>query len=122
MCIRPLLDEETAERQQRGLQVGMEMHAAPPGGVHPGIDAATMGMAFPSALLEQYPALATVNWSVLPMPGEDDEGYEDVPSGRSSFDAGRETYEDGGLGSHRNSYDGSGWGSDTGPELGYMQR
>ena len=36
----------------------------------------------PAALLAQYPALATLNWSELPI---EDDGYDAGPSGRSSF-------------------------------------
>ena len=130
VCIRPLLDEETAERAQRGLVhgAGMEMHAKPPpGGMAPGIDAVTMGMAFPSALLEQYPALAGVNWSQMSGQGEEEyddlsaHEFEDAESAGSRLGSHRNSYDGSAMGSQRNSYDGSGWGSDTG-ELGYAQR
>lgn len=126
MCIRPLLDEETAERAQRGFHdQGLEIHAQPPpGGMVPGIDAVTMGMAFPSALLEQYPALAGMNWSQVGVQGEEEyddasaQEFDEGGSGGSALGSHRNSYDGSAFGSHRNSYDGSGWGSDTG-EIGY---
>ena len=92
------------------------------------LDSVHGGMVFPSALLEQYPALANMEWGSLP-PDADELGDGGDASNRSSFDAasGGE-WDDGSvsggsaLGSHRNSFDGSrgdwsgneDWGSDTG--------
>lgn len=145
VCIRPLLDEEMAERerQQRddgggggggggGMLLGGQM--PPPlagvgssgGGMDPSAAAVMGGFGgvpiFPSALLEQYPALANVDWSA-PAPAE--EGVPSGGSGRSSFDASAGEWESGG--SNRNSYDGSadwasggegGWTSDGGGVAG----
>lgn len=82
------------------------------------------GMVLPTALLEQYPALATMNWDA----GGGGGGLSGAEgSGRSSFDASAEEYDEdddwdeqggmSGAGSHRSSFDGgerSGWGSDSG--------
>lgn len=59
------------------------------------------GMSFglPQALLQQYPALAGIQWDSLPpVNSNDDLGEDDAISGRSSFDAssGGEMFEDGG--------------------------
>ncbi|KAI5784728.1 hypothetical protein EDC01DRAFT_207634 [Geopyxis carbonaria] len=105
VCIRPLLEEETAERQRNQMEM---MDSGPV------MDPAAM-VYFPTALLEQYPALATLNDL---NGGGDDGGYEDHASGRSSFDASGGEYDDGNvsggsaMNSHRSSYDGSGWVSD----------
>jgi transcription factor CRZ1 len=85
-----------------GFQPGM---MAPPPGYEaypPGMSGAEMGVpppppgsyALPAALLQQYPALAGIQWDQLPAgPPDDMEG--DI-SGRSSFDAssGGEYYDD----------------------------
>lgn len=139
VCIRPLLDEETAERQrnsqmhQQGQMLDPSMsqipHAPPDptaaalGAAAGGLDTSSMGMAFPSALLEQYPALANMEWGAM-----GDGGGDDIDGSRSDFDNSANEWEEGslsgggsGLGSHRNSYDGSqghwsgdGWASDDG--------
>jgi hypothetical protein len=88
-----------------------------------------MGMTFPSALLEQYPALANMEWGAMDNTGGDDlEGLSGDGS-RSDFDHSAGEWDEGslsgggsGIGSHRNSYDGSqggwsgndGWASDDG--------
>jgi hypothetical protein len=114
VCIRPLLDEETAERQRAQMEqqqagIGMSMGHVP-GGME-------MGIAFPSALLEQYPALATIGWGNMPDTGGD---YDD---GDPGFDASGNEYDDGGsvsggsaMGGHQERWVGAddGWHSDTG--------
>ena len=127
ICIRPLLDEEHAERsraqaEQHAAQVVM-MHNLPhhqplpyPGGGI--VVGGPGGMVLPTALLEQYPALATMDWDAGG--GGGISGAEG--SGRSSFDASGEDlddedWEETGEGSHRSSFDGGergGWGSDPG--------
>jgi hypothetical protein len=65
----------------------------------------------PAALLAQYPALATLSWSEMP---QGDNGLDDDPSGRSSFDAsGSEFYEEDGDGGYLS--------SGPGPQHGYSQ-
>lgn len=123
VCIRPLLDEETAERQR------MQMQSVPSQGM--GMDTTDVGgIAFPTALLEQYPALATIGWNTMTDTGGD---YDD---GDGGFDASGNEYDDGGsvsggsaMGSNRNSYDGGGWAqvedqgwnSDTGDGTHFRQ-
>ncbi|KAI5857265.1 hypothetical protein BZA05DRAFT_348511 [Tricharina praecox] len=125
VCIRPLLDEETAERQRMQMQQGVmglmgHVSSAPDGSM---MDTAAMNISFPVALLEQYPDLATMSWGVDGGAGADE--YDND----NGLDASGGEYEDGGsvsggiaMSSHRNSYDGSrapvwgddGWHSDTG--------
>ena len=95
VCIKPLLDEEAQERQRNWLeqqqaqqqpdpnQVGMLQPGAMPG------QQTRMAAFLPAAILQQYPALAGMNFEG---PG----AAEDDLSGRSSFDAssGGEYYED----------------------------
>jgi hypothetical protein len=110
-CIKPLLDEERLERQraweeqqianmaaQMGSQQHMQVQQPPPLlSIDPNtgfpIDAQG-NYALPAAILQQYPALATLRWSDLPqgdVSGMEDEG------GRGSFDAsGSEYYDEGG--------------------------
>ena len=105
VCIKPLLDEEAAERQklyleeqqQQQLAAGMVGQGGVPGGVPGGMpmmpaQVDMMGNFFPAALLQQYPALAGIDWNSLPQGPPPEEDY----SGRSSFDAssGGEYYED----------------------------
>lgn len=91
MCIQPLLEEETQERQmmqQQELTQTQQMQTH---------------QMLPNALLVQYPDLAGVNWSAL----QEGEGE----SGRSSFDAsGGEWEGDGG-------WEEGGWTSDTGVDV-----
>lgn len=119
--------------------MGSMSHAGAQGGVSmgPPMDPPS-GMMFPSALIEQYPALANMEWGTL-QPGETDmDDMADTGSGmddgnRSSFDNSGGEWEDGSvsggsaMGSHRNSYDGSRgdwsggedqWASDTGDVYG----
>ncbi|SPN97150.1 related to calcineurin responsive zinc-finger protein [Cephalotrichum gorgonifer] len=95
ICIKPLLDEETLERQrlwqeqrmQQNMTHNMPMVADPNAG-YPGDPSG--GYALPAALLAQYPALAQVNWAANDANGTN---LDDELSGRSSFDA--SDYDDG---------------------------
>ncbi|TKA83043.1 hypothetical protein B0A55_00857 [Friedmanniomyces simplex] len=88
VCIKPLLDEEAAERQrawmeeQQQAQVAAGLVAPQPLLQQPQMD--VLGNFLPAALLQQYPALAGIDWNAMPQgPPPDEEAY----SGRSSFDA-----------------------------------
>ncbi|OJD36042.1 c2h2 type zinc finger domain-containing protein [Diplodia corticola] len=134
VCIRPLLEEEAAEKgwevpamsspsqqqqsshsmdqldplgaQPQGLSMMMPQHPQgsqfnpfvqqqQPAGFNSGMGG---GMAFglPQALLQQYPALAGIQWESLPASSNDDLVEDDAISGRSSFDAssGGEMFDD----------------------------
>lgn len=87
VCIKPLLDEEAADRQkawmeeQQQAQVAAGLVAPQPMMPQPQVDLLNL---FPAALLQQYPALAGIDWSSIPQgPPPDEEVY----TGRSSFDA-----------------------------------
>ncbi|KAL1584508.1 hypothetical protein WHR41_07046 [Cladosporium halotolerans] len=121
VCIKPLLDEEAAERrkawmeEQQQAQVAAGLVAPQPMMAQPHIDM-NLNNFLPAALLQQYPALAGLDWGAIPQgPPPDEEVY----SGRSSFDAssGGELHEDlsenemgaypadqnmGGMGGHQN--------------------
>jgi hypothetical protein len=97
VCIKPLLDEEAAERQkawleeQQQAQVAAGLVAPQPLLAQPHMN--MMDNFLPAAILQQYPALAGLDWNALPQgPPPDEEAY----SGRSSFDAssGTELHED----------------------------
>ncbi|KAK5171467.1 DNA-binding transcription factor [Saxophila tyrrhenica] len=97
VCIKPLLDEEAAERQkawmeeQQQAQVAAGLVAPQPLMQQPQqVD--MMGNFLPAALLAQYPALAGLDWNAIGSGPTAEEDY----SGRSSFDAssGGEYYED----------------------------
>ncbi|RPB05316.1 hypothetical protein L873DRAFT_1664029 [Choiromyces venosus 120613-1] len=139
VCIRPLLEEETAERQRNQMLAQGQMLDPTLGHMSNSADQQGImgsrsmdpsnGMVFPSALLEQYPALANMEWGNIAS-GEQDDIAEGEGSNRSSFDASGGEWDEasasGGsaLASHRNSYDGSRgdwsgneeWASDTGGE------
>ncbi|KAK5138247.1 hypothetical protein LTR08_003308 [Meristemomyces frigidus] len=97
VCIKPLLDEEAAERQkawmeeQQQAQVAAGFVAPQPMLAQPQMD--MMNNFLPAALLQQYPALAGIDWNTIPQ-GPPPE--EEVYSGRSSYDAssGGEYYDD----------------------------
>ncbi|KAK4496549.1 hypothetical protein PRZ48_012529 [Zasmidium cellare] len=96
VCIKPLLDEEAAERQrawmeeQQQAQAAAGMVAPQPMMAQPAVD--MMGNFLPEALLAQYPALRGIDWTNVPQGPPEEDAY----SGRSSFDAssGGEYYED----------------------------
>ncbi|KAI7352784.1 hypothetical protein KC354_g11839 [Hortaea werneckii] len=94
VCIKPLLEEEAAERQrawmeeQQQAQVAAGLVAPQPIVDAPQID---MNHTFlPAVLLQQYPALAHIDWNAIPSSqgnnGNGAGGIEDEYSGRSSFD------------------------------------
>ncbi|EMC97639.1 hypothetical protein BAUCODRAFT_130739 [Baudoinia panamericana UAMH 10762] len=93
VCIKPLLEEEQAERQKAWMDEHAHAQAAA-GFVapQPMLNAPQMDMLFPTALLQQYPALAGIDWNAMPQGPPPEEEY----SGRSSFDAssGGEYYDD----------------------------
>lgn len=101
ICIKPLLDEEMLERQRQwGEQRMAQQQAAAaqqqqqmtmgglmaPAGMDNGNFQPPGAYVLPQALLAQYPALATMDWTAPNMQG-DGSGIEDELSGRSSFDA-----------------------------------
>ncbi|CAK4033067.1 Transcriptional regulator CRZ1 [Lecanosticta acicola] len=97
VCIKPLLDEEAAERQkarmekQQQAQVAAGLVAPQPMMNQPQVDMMTNFL--PASLLQQYPALANIDWNAMPQgPPPDEDAY----SGLSSFDAssGGEFYEE----------------------------
>lgn len=96
VCIKPLLNEEAAERQkawmeeQQQAQVAAGLVAPQPIMGQPQMD--MTGNFLPAVLLQQYPALAGIDWSTVPQGPPPDEDY----SGRSSFDhsSGGEYYDD----------------------------
>jgi len=112
VCIKPLLDEEAAERQRVFEREMMAQgHGQVPHGMMPaqavlpsqgvGVDmggGAGAGAAFalPQALLVQYPALQGLQWDQLGQGGQmDEDEAAGVGGPRSSFDAnGNEYYED----------------------------
>lgn len=96
VCIKPLLDEEAAERQrawmeeQQQAQVAAGLVAPQPMLTQPQMD--MMGNFLPAALLQQYPALAGIDWNSMPSGPPPEEDY----GGRSSYDAssGGEYYDE----------------------------
>ncbi|KAL4930661.1 putative C2H2 transcription factor Crz1 [Aspergillus undulatus] len=87
ICIKPLLDEESQERerilmnqQQQHLQPMTQPFMVPGQGVE---GQQTGNFILPAALLAQYPALQTLQWDQIPA-GNDD--ASDI-GGRTSFDA-----------------------------------
>lgn len=111
ICIKPLLDEEHAERQRQQMEHAQQQAVAAQQGLQPIPPSMTVpgfegngGFTFPAALLAQYPALLQIQWDQLANTA-DDPG--DMMTGqRNSFDAssGGEFFED-------MSDDGSGLGS-----------
>ncbi|KAJ5585200.1 uncharacterized protein N7459_005000 [Penicillium hispanicum] len=93
VCIKPLLDEESQERervlleQQQQHQPSAHLQPVPQPLVMPGVpgmDGQSSGnFVLPAALLAQYPALQTLQWDQIPATGDDP---SDI-GGRSSFDA-----------------------------------
>lgn len=120
VCIKPLLDEEAADRQkawmeqqQQEAQVTAGLVAPQPIMQQPQVD--LLANLFPAALLQQYPALAGIDWSSLPQgPPPDDEVY----GGRSSFDASDYDPSEGEISTY-NDQSMSGMGNN--PPLGGMQ-
>lgn len=134
VCIKPLLDEEMAEKRRAWEQqvlAGQQMaHMGqmPPNGMPvlpsqgPGVDLSmpSSGPQFslPQAILMQYPALQGMNWDQIangPAGMDDDDGL----SGRSDFDAsgGPDDFDDGYVSGPGTMYGGgqqAGWVSDQG--------
>ncbi|RMD39747.1 hypothetical protein DV735_g5393, partial [Chaetothyriales sp. CBS 134920] len=100
VCIRPLLDEEAAERRNQQMieqQQHMQFNLQPaPQPLLMGIDtpSGTRGFPLPAALLAQYPALQNIDWSQLPTVPDDGELSDVGPIGQSSFDGPGEYFED----------------------------
>lgn len=109
-CIKPLMDEEARERQQdqidqvkQGL-LDTDMFAAQNQQLQQSVQQPQQmhalsfnGMPLPQALLQQYPALAEIQWSQVPGAGgvsgaDDNDDFGASP--RSSFEA-SEFEEDG---------------------------
>lgn len=114
---------------QQATAQGQYMQAPPPGMMMqppPGMDPNAGGYpmdageyhGLPAALLAQYPALATVNWSAPVMGGGS--GMEDDLSGRSSFDASDyDEADDGGYVSGSGTSFGQGGINEGFGEMGY---
>ncbi|EXJ81688.1 hypothetical protein A1O1_07753 [Capronia coronata CBS 617.96] len=98
ICIKPLLEEEKAERQNRAMmeqQQQQQQVQFTQGGLQPvpqpmmiGMDptTGTGGFALPAALLQQYPALQNIDWSQIST-GDDQGDLSDVGGmSRASFD------------------------------------
>ncbi|EFY89414.1 C2H2 type zinc finger domain-containing protein [Metarhizium acridum CQMa 102] len=123
ICIKPLLDEEMNERQrqwqEQRLQQNMAQNMAPQMTLDPATGYpmdASGNYSLPAALLQQYPALAQMNWSAPDAGG----AMEDDLSGRSSFDASDydETEETGYISGPGTTYGEGGMGQNFG-EMGY---
>jgi hypothetical protein len=90
ICIKPLLDEEAAERNRLWQEQQMHnmqnvQHPQPMPLDSNGFPIDSSGnYPLPAALLAQYPMLANLPWPDLP---QGDPGMDEDVSGRSSFDA-----------------------------------
>lgn len=119
MCIKPLLDEEAAERQRLFDEQMLGQQGMAPGMVPPqAMDVTGTSFTLPAALLAQYPALQGLQWDQLGAAGPADDGEI---SARSSFDAssGGDFYDDdegSGYVSGPGTAYGSAWGASGGPE------
>lgn len=95
VCIKPLLDEESQERERVLLEQQQQQQQQPSGHLQPvpqplvmpgvpGMDGQASGnFVLPAALLAQYPALQTLQWDQIPAASDDPSDL----GGRSSFDA-----------------------------------
>ncbi|KAL4896478.1 hypothetical protein BDV59DRAFT_170747 [Aspergillus ambiguus] len=85
ICIKPLLDEESQERERTLMdQHQQHLQPIPPPLMVSGMDGQHAGgFVLPAALLAQYPALQTLQWDQIPATSEDPSDL----GGRSSFDA-----------------------------------
>ncbi|PYI14182.1 C2H2 type zinc finger domain protein [Aspergillus japonicus CBS 114.51] len=85
ICIKPLLDEESQDRERSAMdQQQQHLQPMPPPLMVPGMDGQPTGaFVLPAALLAQYPALQTLQWDQIPATADDP---SDI-GGRSSFDA-----------------------------------
>lgn len=136
VCIKPLLDEEAAERQRAwiedqqraqvataGFVASSQQQPPPPMLADPRFD---MQHPFlPASLLQQYPALAGIDWAAIP---QGNPAPEEEYSGRSSFDAssGGEMYDElseNEMGSyHGDDSDMGGMGMGMGMDPGFPQQ
>lgn len=89
VCIKPLLDEESYDREHKKLDQqqhpqSSHLQPIPSPLMVPNMEGPHSGsLVLPAALLAQYPALQTLQWDQIPAAGDD---ASDV-GGRSSFDA-----------------------------------
>lgn len=86
ICIKPLLDEESQERERTLMDQQQQQHLQPipPPLMVPNMDGQHAGsFVLPAALLAQYPALQTLQWDQIPATADDPSDM----GGRSSFDA-----------------------------------
>ncbi|KAB8072019.1 hypothetical protein BDV29DRAFT_8846 [Aspergillus leporis] len=89
ICIKPLLDEESQERERTLVDQQQQQHAGhlqpvPPPLMVPGMDGQhANSFVLPAALLVQYPALQNLQWDQITAAADDP---SDI-GGRSSFDA-----------------------------------
>lgn len=87
VCFRPILDEEAAERQkawleeQRQAQIAAGLVAPQPMMAKPHVD--MMDNFLPAMLLQQYPALVSLDWDSIPQGPPTDETF----TGHNSTDA-----------------------------------
>ncbi|PWY76236.1 C2H2 type zinc finger domain protein [Aspergillus heteromorphus CBS 117.55] len=84
ICIKPLLDEESQERERTMMDQQQHLQPMPPPLMVPAMDGQhASNFILPAALLAQYPALQTLQWDQIPANADDP---SDI-GGRSSFDA-----------------------------------
>ncbi|PYH99232.1 C2H2 type zinc finger domain protein [Aspergillus ellipticus CBS 707.79] len=84
ICIKPLLDEESQERERTMMDQQQHLQPMPPPLMVPAMDGQhASNFVLPAALLAQYPALQTLQWDQIPATADDP---SDI-GGRSSFDA-----------------------------------
>ncbi|KAL5365547.1 hypothetical protein BJX96DRAFT_14239 [Aspergillus floccosus] len=86
ICIKPLLDEESQERERTLMDHQQQQHLQPipPPLMVPNMDGQHAGnFVLPAALLAQYPALQTLQWDQIGATADDPSDM----GGRSSFDA-----------------------------------
>jgi transcription factor CRZ1 len=94
ICIKPLLDEEAAERARKMMMEQQQQAQFAAGSLQPvqqpmltSMDASDeSGFTLPAALLAQYPALINIDLSATPQ-GDDTGDLSDIGMGRGSFDA-----------------------------------
>ncbi|CAI7631614.1 unnamed protein product [Penicillium pancosmium] len=135
VCIKPLLDEESQERdrvlmeqQQQPQQATGHLQPVPQPMVMPGVPGmdgqSGSNFVLPAALLAQYPALQTLQWDQIPAAGEDPGEI----GGRSSFDAssggefGYDEEDSGMSGGYGNNQGGMYGGQMLGGDPGYQDQ
>lgn len=86
ICIKPLLDEEAIERNNRSFASQQEQV---PGHLQPVPQQISMqpGFTLPAALLAQYPALQTLQWDQIASQPPPDDSSDIGGNPRGSFDA-----------------------------------